>query len=151
MYGGGIRGNIATGKITYLQPKREISREIRECAYCFHEFEAKRWQKTRFCSISCSKKGQNNRLGEKHTEESKKKMAETRKNMEIKLETEIVPVGRVRNRVKKPHFVKDPYQWANSTYSRYRKHEKMPSKTSDDYALYKYGEWLLMNQMYSLK
>lgn len=145
----GIRVNISTGKITHLKKKEVLYIEIRTCAYCEQEFEARRYQATRFCSISCSKKGQKNRLGQKHKPETIEKIIETKKiQTEIRKDIEIVPKAKLRNRTKYPHFVNDHHQWANRVYGEYRSRNKIPHKSSHDYGLYKYGEWLFLNETY---
>jgi len=62
---------------------------------------------------------------------------------------EIVPRAKIANRVKKPHFVNDPYQWANETYGKWKSLGREPKKSSSDYGLYKYGEWLANNETFT--
>ncbi len=152
---GGIKIDIQSGQITHLPENRKVTREVRSCLSCDNEFEAKRWQATRYCSISCSKKGQNNRLGQKHTLETKQKMSLNSKDkiqveiQELKKTKRLVPYARLKLRSKKPHFVKDPHQWANAIYGKYKGVNRVPSKRSDDYGLYKYGEWLFNNETFT--
>lgn len=143
----GIRVNILTGEITKIR-ERINHHEARVCERCHHSFETRRDSRTRFCSMSCAKRGQNNRLGQKHSEETKKKMKfKAKKRHQI---VEIVPHIRKRTGLKKPRFVNNPYKWANEVYGRYKSLNKVPHHLQADYGLYKYGEWLANNTIYEL-
>lgn len=143
----GIRVNIKTGEIFQVNDGPVRRWESAVCEYCHHNFEKRKDLRTRFCSMSCAKTGQKGRLGKKHSEWSKAAMRLTllKKHTDT---TEIVPYMKIRNRIKRPHFVNDPYQWANEAYGKYKAMDAIPHHASGDYGLYKYGEWLANNQKY---
>lgn len=143
----GMRVNILTGAITRTSDHVNRRYEVRICEYCHHNFEIRKDTKTRFCSISCSKKGQKNRLGAKHSEATKRKMRKSIQERQAQ-QIEIMPHAKIKNRTRTPHFVSDSHQWANAVYGKYRASGKVPHHKSEEYGLYKYGEWLFNNEKY---
>lgn len=132
-----IRVNIQTGEVTTIieKPSRYV---VRVCERCHHTFEVRKDTKTKHCSMSCAKKGQRNRLGSKHSEITKQKLRE-------------VKTKNAKKKAKLPHFVGNNTKWAVTTYAKYKGMGKIPHNRSDEYGLYKYGEWIFNNERHDQK
>lgn len=54
----------------------------------------------------------------------------------------------LKRRKLKPTFVRDPLQWARKIFGENYAYGKVPPLNTEEYGLYKYGEWLFYNEKY---
>lgn len=133
----GIKVNIKTGLITPLKDVAIQRTEARYCLWCDRPFDVTSATGTKYCSMSCFN----------HT----KLTVTAGRKYTKKKPVDIVPSLVTKDRVKMPRFVKNEHQWAIRTYGKYIGTPRTPRKGSEEWALYKYGEWLYTNYKYFKK